>query len=157
MGCSAAGGGRPRRRVGLAQARRLAWPRAPLASGAPRLQAAPRRHRGCNNPEPGAIRKSQRHTHGAQAAASHSSQRTQARAWDGRPRSGALDAAHACVPVLCARCVLFLPFLLFRALRALVSVWFVVGVCVLGPLPPARARAVRARAVRLCAGRVMRL
>ena len=37
---SAAGGVRPRPRVGLAQARRLAWPRAPLASGAPRLPAA---------------------------------------------------------------------------------------------------------------------
>ena len=40
LGCGAAGGGRPRPRVGLARARRLAWPRAPLASGAPRLPAA---------------------------------------------------------------------------------------------------------------------
>jgi len=38
-----------------------------------------------------------------------------------------------------------------------VLVRFVVGGCVLGPLPAARSRAVRARAVRLRAGRVVRL
>jgi len=59
VGCGAVGGGRPRPRVGLARARRLAWPRAPLTS---------------NIPEPGAFRQGQRHTHGAQVAAAHSSQ-----------------------------------------------------------------------------------